>query len=137
MGDSVYRGRGRASVFYGRARGWPRVRGGGAIRSYKLDNRSSKLLIKDFPADSIETLKTYFQVTKSCILYIIICDSNNHLILINFFIRFQQFGEIESFVNVEEDKGVIAHFKNRKDAEQVNLKKKYRKSIIKYIYILT
>ncbi|CAJ0845570.1 7613_t:CDS:10 [Entrophospora sp. SA101] len=94
LGDSIYRGRGRASIFYGRARGWPRVRGGGAIRSYKLDNRSSKLLIKDFPADSIEALKTYFQ----------------------------QFGEIESFVNVEDDKGVIAHFKNRKDAEQALVK---------------
>jgi len=124
LNDSIYRGRGRASTFYGRARGiWPRVRGGSVIRSYKLDNRSSKLHIKDFPSDSIETLKTYFQVIKFYVHSIIICDDNDRLKLIVSLIYFQQFGEIESFVKVEEDKGIIVHFKNRKDAEQVNFEK--------------
>jgi hypothetical protein len=60
----MYRGRGRAVFYRGRARGlWPRVRGGGVMRSYKLDNRTTKLLLKEIPTGSTDSLRNYFQVS--------------------------------------------------------------------------
>ncbi|GBC10003.1 hypothetical protein RclHR1_09270008 [Rhizophagus clarus] len=93
--SAMYRGRGRAVFYRGRARGlWPRVRGGGVMRSYKLDNRTTKLLLKEIPTGSIDNLRNYFQ----------------------------QFGEIETFTTAEETRTAIVQFKNRKDAEQALVK---------------
>ncbi|CAI2169616.1 3033_t:CDS:2 [Funneliformis geosporum] len=93
--SAIYRGRGRAVFYRGRARGsWPRVRGGSAMRSYKLDNRTSKLLLKEVPAGSTDILRNYFQ----------------------------QFGELETFTVTEETRTAIVQFKNRKDAEQALVK---------------
>jgi len=93
--SAMYRGRGRAVFYRGRARGlWPRVRGGGVMRSYKLDNRTTKLLLKEIPTGSTDNLRSYFQ----------------------------QFGEIETFTAAEETRTAIVQFKNRKDAEQALVK---------------
>ncbi|CAB4406676.1 unnamed protein product [Rhizophagus irregularis] len=93
--SAMYRGRGRAVFYRGRARGlWPRVRGGGVMRSYKLDNRTTKLLLKEVPTGSTDNLRNYFQ----------------------------QFGEIETFTTAEETRTAIVQFKNRKDAEQALVK---------------
>ncbi|CAG8474581.1 13350_t:CDS:2, partial [Dentiscutata heterogama] len=90
-----YRGRGRASLYRGRARAaWPRVRGGGVLRSFKLDNRTTKLQLKEVPAGSNDTIRNYFQ----------------------------QFGEIESITFADEARSAIVHFKTRYDAEQALVK---------------
>ncbi|CAG8523924.1 10445_t:CDS:10 [Diversispora eburnea] len=88
---SLFRGRGRAIYYRGRARAvWPRARGGGVMRSFKLDNRSTKLHLKNIPVDSSDTLQSYFQ----------------------------QFGEVESLTVADETKSAIVQFKTRYEAEQ-------------------
>ncbi|KAG9305945.1 hypothetical protein G9A89_016598 [Geosiphon pyriformis] len=88
--SSKVRGRGIFG-FRGRARTiWPRVRGGGVLRSYKLDNRPTKLILKEVPRGSQDTLRSYFE----------------------------QFGEVESLTINEEIKSAIVQFKNRHEAEQ-------------------
>ncbi|RHZ78767.1 hypothetical protein Glove_156g87 [Diversispora epigaea] len=88
---SLFRGRGRAIYYRGRARAiWPRARGGGVMRSFKLDNRSTKLHLKNVPVDSSDTLQSYFQ----------------------------QFGEVESLTVADETKSAIVQFKTRYEAEQ-------------------
>ncbi|CAG8534249.1 557_t:CDS:10, partial [Acaulospora morrowiae] len=90
-----YRGRGRAVYYRGRPRAtWPRVRGGGVMRSFKLDNRTTKLQLKDVPLGSSDALRSYFQ----------------------------QFGEVESITVADEAKSAIVQFKNRYDAEQALVK---------------
>jgi hypothetical protein len=65
---SAYRGRGRSMFYRGRGTrgGWPRARGGGVMRSYKLDNRTTKLLLKEVPLGTKESLRAYFEVGFSC-----------------------------------------------------------------------
>lgn len=42
---------------------WPRVRGGGVQRSYKLDNRTTKLLVKNIPDEAKDKLRSHFEVS--------------------------------------------------------------------------
>ncbi|KAI9278659.1 hypothetical protein BDA99DRAFT_492805 [Phascolomyces articulosus] len=54
-----YRG-GRGGGYYGRGRGWPRVRGGMAPR-YSLDNRPTKIYIKEVPEDAKDEMRKHFE----------------------------------------------------------------------------
>ncbi|CAG8492594.1 13438_t:CDS:10 [Ambispora gerdemannii] len=95
--STFYKSRGRGGIFgyRSRARGlWPRVRGGGVTRSYKLDNRSTKLIVKEIPSGSQDTLRSYFE----------------------------QFGEVESLNFIEEARSAIVQYKNRHEAEQALIK---------------
>ncbi|KAF9388235.1 hypothetical protein CPB97_001388 [Podila verticillata] len=97
----VYAGRGRGGAYVPRGRGrgamnpWTRGggRGGGPIvsqhRTFKLDNRSSKISVQNVDDVSRAGLKTHFEA----------------------------FGEIESFSFDDDGASATVHYKNRKDAE--------------------
>jgi len=91
IAETSYRGRGRGGVYRARGRGgWPRAWGGGVQRSYKLDNRTTKVLVKGVPEATREALRSYFE----------------------------QFGEVEGVNFMDDVKSAVVQFKNRKDAEQ-------------------
>ncbi|KAG2174857.1 hypothetical protein INT43_005919 [Umbelopsis isabellina] len=82
------RGRGRGGYYATRGRGsWPR--GGAVQKSYRLDNRTTKLMVKNLPQEEKDKLRQHFE----------------------------QFGQLES-VSYKDDIGsLVVQFKNRREAE--------------------
>ncbi|CAG8507982.1 10464_t:CDS:2 [Ambispora leptoticha] len=126
--STFYKSRGRGGIFgyRGRARGlWPRVRGGGVTRSYKLDNRSTKLIVKEIPSGSQDTLRSYFEVKKENKINKKLKkkkDKFNELRYLCATSLYQQFGEVESLNFIEEARSAIVQYKNRHEAEQALIK---------------
>jgi hypothetical protein len=56
------RGRGRGGYYATRGRGsWPR--GGGVQKSYRLDNRTTKLMVKNLPQEEKDKVHQHFEVS--------------------------------------------------------------------------
>ncbi|KAI9032860.1 hypothetical protein CLU79DRAFT_830695 [Phycomyces nitens] len=78
--------RGGRGGYFGRGRGYPRMRGG--MTRMSLDNRPTKLLVKDIPQDTTEEVQKHFE----------------------------QYGSVTSFESSEQ--GVIVHYSQRFEAEK-------------------
>ncbi|KAH8552775.1 hypothetical protein BGW37DRAFT_271462 [Umbelopsis sp. PMI_123] len=82
------RGRGRGGYYASRGRGsWPR--GGGVQKSYRLDNRTTKLLVKNHPQEDKDKLRQHFE----------------------------QFGQLEAVSYKDDVESIVVQFKNRREAE--------------------
>ncbi|KAI7870676.1 hypothetical protein BDF14DRAFT_1504746 [Spinellus fusiger] len=77
---SAYRGRGG---YFGRGRGYPRMRGGMARMS--LDNRPTKILIKNIPEDANEELQKHFEQYGSITSF----EASEHGTIVNYSQRFE------------------------------------------------
>ncbi|GAB5589532.1 RNA-binding protein 26 [Umbelopsis nana] len=84
------RGRGRGGFYAARGRGsWPRPAPGGIQKSYRLDNRTTKLMIKNHPQEDKDKLRQHFE----------------------------QFGQLEGVSYKDDAESIIVQFKNRREAE--------------------
>ncbi|KAG2185106.1 hypothetical protein INT44_001896 [Umbelopsis vinacea] len=85
------RGRGRGGFYATRGRGgWqPRGAPGGIQKSYRLDNRTTKLLVKNHPQEDKDKLRQHFE----------------------------QFGQLEAVSYKDDVESIIVQFKNRREAE--------------------